>query len=130
MNINSKTGGIMDIACPRCGEPWDLDCLHEQAAEAYGVPYYLDDDTHPSWERPRGRARNPAYSSEEYERVFAHVSAAFRTSGCSALTVYGATCSKEPVSERGVLLANVAYELCGDDLDGAAAVIDDLGGSL
>ena len=23
----------MDINCPRCGEPWDHDCLHEAAAE-------------------------------------------------------------------------------------------------
>jgi hypothetical protein len=120
----------MDIACPRCGEPWDLDCLREQAAEEYGVPYHLDDETQPSWERPRARVRNPAHSSEEYERVFAHVSAAFRQNGCSALTVYSASCSTEPVSERGAMLANVAYERCGDDLDGAAAMIDDLGGSL
>lgn len=120
----------MDLICPCCGEPWDFECLHDQAAAEYDTPYYLGDDTQPSWERPRARARNPAYSSAEYDRVFAEVSAAFRKNGCSALTVYSATCSKERVSDRGAVLANVAYELCGDDMDGAAAMIDDLGGSL
>lgn len=24
----------MDISCPRCGEPWDFDTLHEEASES------------------------------------------------------------------------------------------------
>ena len=62
--------------------------------------------------------------------MFGQVSAAFRKNGCSALTVFSATCSKDPASDRGAVLANVAFELCGDDMDGAAGMIDDLGGWL
>lgn len=90
----------MDIRCPRCGEPWDFDTLHEAAAE--------NDST--------------------YEKVAAD----FRRRGCVAL--FGDACSpdpNEPVNPRTGLKASEAaatlYDLLGDDMDGAAALLEDEG---
>ncbi len=54
----------MDIRCPCCGEPWDMDCLHEEVEH-------------------RGA------QDEEYEEVYNQVKSDFFKKGCTALTVYG-----------------------------------------
>lgn len=110
----------MDLYCPQCGEPWDIDSLHEEAEARYGLPYYKtrDDQTH-------GR-RNPAWVEKEYQEVFNRVRAEFQVKGCDALHAIGGHC--EPPSEWGktrARLASAAYDLLGDDIDGAAAMLED-----
>jgi hypothetical protein len=92
----------MDIRCPKCGEPWDMDTLHDEV-----------------------EARNGALAAifrRPYEVEYNEVSADFRARGCPALTSYAATCSQATASP-GI---GILYDLLGDDLDGAAAMLDDL----
>ena len=89
----------MDIYCPKCGEPWDIDSIHEEAQE-------------------RGTT---------FEKVLRQ----FQVVGCSAL---GEPCS-EPDTETddsfGLTKAQASsalYEMLGDDIDGAASMLDDMFG--
>lgn len=88
----------MDLYCPRCGEPWDLDTLHEETA---------------------ARIQNVRVALP-YETAFAEVRRDFQQRGCAALG--------EPrcLDRDGTAtVAAAVYELLGDDLDGAAAMLDD-----
>ena len=94
----------MDLICPRCGEPWDMDCLHDEAAERH------------------------TKDGGEYADVYASVAGDFRARGCLALTTaYGSQpgCVRE--QSHSTLAASATYELLGDDMDGAAAMLEDMG---
>lgn len=90
----------MDILCPVCGEPWDNDSLHEVVSEGTFADY-------------KTAARE------------------FRTRGCGV--VFGnSACKKDAVAtERHGLKSTDAaaalYDLLGDDMDGAAAMLEDYG---
>jgi len=92
----------MDLYCPKCGEPWENDTLHDEA-KASGQTY-----------RAIGRD--------------------FQSRGCEALTSYGAKHTDPPIETtdrtwglKPQEAAALMYDLLGDDLDGAAAMLDDLG---
>lgn len=101
----------MDLACPTCGEPWDNDCLHEEAGarESEGLPGC----------------------------TYHAVAREFRTKGCRALaTAYGPQGHCQPYTDQsrdntfGLTRSEAAsalYELLGDDMDGAATMLEDLG---
>lgn len=75
----------MDIRCPKCGEPWDIDELHE-----------LDD--------------------MDFKTAYRK----FQKVGCEVFdTDHG------EVNETAAALAQAAYEVLGDDVDGAASMLDD-----
>lgn len=112
-------GENMDLYCARCGEPWDMDSLHEEAGERYGVPYYANDADR------RAYRTNPAWSEGAYSKVYRQVSEEFRAHGCSALRTFGANC--EPAASERASAAGAMYDLLGDDLDGAASMLADLG---
>lgn len=79
----------MDIYCPKCAEPVEIDYLHDVA-----------DD-------------NGTTFTVELHR--------FQSDGCKAI---GARCN--PVKDRGRASAAAAlYDLLGDDIDGAAAMLED-----
>lgn len=90
----------MDIRCPKCGEPWDLDSLHDEVADRK------------QW------ADNPA------TETFDSVCKDFYTRGCEALTSFGGRCNPE-VDAKAATLASVTYDVLGDDIDGAAAMLED-----
>lgn len=93
----------MDIYCPKCGEPWELDTLHDEVSE-----------------RLNGRSVTDEYYQGEFRKVMRD----FQTKGCMALdggTVCAPTISGQPRAD----IAAVAYELLGDDIDGAASMLDD-----
>ncbi len=97
----------MDIRCTKCGEPWDLDCLHDEATFRYpDKPWY-----------PNGE-----YSQAAYDPILAEVRDDFRKRGCVALG--GSRCdgSAGPLSAA---IAAAAFELMGDDIDGVASMLDD-----
>jgi hypothetical protein len=83
----------MDIYCSRCGEPWDNDCLHDEASDT--------------------------------GQTYRQVARAFQVKGCSALTTYGASCNADTAGSLRAALAGAAFELCGDDMDGASAMLED-----
>lgn len=83
----------MDLYCPTCTEPWDNDCLHDEAQES--------------------------------GRTYREVAADFRERGCHALeTAYGAA-DCQPANNMRAAAMGAMFELCGDDMDGAASLMDD-----
>ena len=99
----------MDIYCPKCGEPWDFDSLHEQVA------IMIDD-----------RDGRP------YDQLFDAVREDFYRDGCKA---FGSPCTgisdTSVDSTFGLTKAEAAsamYDLLGDDIDGAVAMLDDMFG--
>lgn len=89
---------MSDVFCKVCGEPWDVDTFHEYAEEWQ----HLGE----TW-------------TDHYRR--------FQREGCGRTFVaWGVKC--EPVEHgRNALVADV-YALLGDDIDGAAATLEDFGG--
>lgn len=88
----------MDLYCPNCGEPWDNDEFH--------------------------------YQAQHTGRTYVEVTTDFRTRGCGALDARCSTPSTETDTAFGLTrqaAAGAMYELLGDDMDGAAAMLDDLG---
>lgn len=94
----------MDIYCSTCAEPWDNDCIHDEV-----------------------EARRDAGDKEAtYQRVMRE----FQRKGCKALTTaYGLADECQPAEDDSsylrAALAGAAYELLGDDMDGAAAELED-----
>lgn len=110
----------MDLICPRCGEPWDIDCLHEEAELRIGgaAEYLLQ------------KAKDPEGAARSYQRLFDEISKDFRTRGCAALVKFRATdqpCEMKPSGPAATraAMASAAYDLCGPDIDGAAAMLED-----
>lgn len=97
----------MDIRCPRCLEPCDVDTLHEFVSEMREL-----------------------FPGDGY--TFADTYRRFMSEGCSAaFPGWGWKCEPD-TSGRGVVLSELA-ELLGDDVDGFASLCEDLdvfGGAL
>ena len=80
----------MDIYCPLCKEPWELDSLHEETD--YRYPEYkpwmkaeVPEDR--QWAKPR---ENGLYHHQNiYEEYFNKVKNEFYRNGCIAMTAYG-----------------------------------------
>ena len=89
----------MDILCRKCGESWDLDSLHEEVERRFPG---LEGD------------------ANAYRGVWRQVAKDFRDRGCPAL---GATCGER----KGDPAIGALYDVLGDDMDGAAAEMEDLG---
>ena len=93
---------MADIFCPRCGEPWDVDSLAEEAAAR----------------KEEGAPR------ATYDEVIVD----FRTKGCGeTMTAYGfgRPCQETPLNP----IANASkalFELLGNDVDGVANETEDL----
>jgi hypothetical protein len=90
----------MDIYCPRCGEPWDIDSLHEETDHRQG-------------------------SGEEIS--FNGVRRDFSRRGCLALTGYGVSevdCRRDTGNARA-MASSALMGILGDDIDGVAALMDD-----
>lgn len=90
----------MDITCGRCGEQWDNDTIHEEVAER-------------------------AYTGEE--TTYSAVAAEFRQQGCGiAFREFlgnPGQCTK--VNSLRAAAADAMADLLGDDMDGAASLMDD-----
>ena len=96
----------MDIRCPKCGEPWDIDSLHEEViVRNYTRPWTDPDGTH---------------HQDTYERYFKEVKDDFNKRGCIA--VGGDECQDNP---RMWGLASIISDVMGDDIDGEAMMWDD-----
>lgn len=86
----------MDLYCPKCRELWDNDTFHEVA--------------------------------EELGSTYAKVAAVFRSQGCGAAfrgSAYdpGRHCSASAAPDPMVA---AMYDMLGDDMDGAAAMFEDM----
>lgn len=96
----------MDIKCRICGEPWDMECIHDQISEEYpDEPWRLYGE----------------YNQELYDGYYSDMRKRFIKEGCKA---FGANCNP---STKANPEWQVAYELMGDDLDGVASIMEDMG---
>lgn len=86
----------MDIPCPICGEPWDNDTIHEEV----------------EYRKSNGDAK----------ATYSKVAQEFRSKGC--VTFNGASQCKPSNSFRQQAI-RMTYDLLGDDMDGAASLLDD-----
>jgi hypothetical protein len=106
----------MDILCRNCGEPWDMDSLHEEIDARWpDKPWIV----------------NGVHDQAVYERDhYAVVSRDFRRNGCKAMWAMSGNpkghvpswCHKTEASSDTV---GAIYDLLGGDMDGAASMLDD-----
>jgi hypothetical protein len=118
----------LDLYCPSCGEPWDHDTIHEVANENYlndgNPPYYLSEEDR------RAFRKNPDYREDEYGIYFRDAQRDFQARGCVAL---GGECGEPSTGTDAVFgltrqdAAAALYDVLGDDTDGAAAMLEDMG---
>lgn len=112
----------MDLYCVRCGEPWDFDTLHEEAELRYENEYGVEHRT--------TYQRDSDLAERRYRPIFDQIAKDFRTLGCQALKEFRGTdapCEGAPSIRAGdrAAVASALYDLLGDDMDGAAALLDD-----
>lgn len=88
----------MDLYCPKCGEPWDNDCLHEEAEDS-GRTY------------------------QEVSRDFASHGCAALSNAYGAGVADD--CKASRGNARRAEISAVAFDLMGDDTDGVASMMDD-----
>ena len=94
----------MDIICPVCCEPWEIDTLHEYVREA----------------------------SEMFPRdgyTFEMVRARFMSQGCGAAFAGWKVACDPDTSGRASVFAGLA-DILGDDVDGYASFCEDFGGEI
>ena len=97
----------MDIYCPLCGEPWDLDSIHGEISRRYpGKP----------WRDIQGE-----FLKDVYSKKYNEVRDELYTQGCKAL---GGICSKEKDEVRAGL-TSALIDILGDDIGGIAAELED-----
>lgn len=115
----------MDIYCKTCGEPWDMDTLHDVVSERM-LQGLLPTVTHP------GVLHGEEYKEyrSAYEDNYHAVRKDFYRNGCRAMTGYRSDWCGKPSSEGMAYTAQVAdsmYDLFGDDLDAVACMMEDAG---
>lgn len=92
----------MDIICPKCAEPWDNDSIHEEV----------------------DNRRDDGDTTADYYKIAAE----FRRKGCQTFTyAWDGDCGNQLTDRQAfrAQLAGVAYDMLGDDMDGAASLLDD-----
>lgn len=96
----------MDIKCSNCLEDWDLDSLHDAIAIDY-------DSTN--------------YTPAEYATLYSNARKAFSRLGCAFMEYGNAATTKncEPAERGARTIVSEVYDLLGDDMDGAAAMLED-----
>ena len=90
----------MDIRCPKCGNAWEIDSLHDRIDA-------LHDFT--SENRPRGDA---------YQVYYRQMQKDFRRLGCEALGERCSSCSAHPA-------IRALMDMNGEDFDGLACELED-----
>jgi len=98
----------MDIKCKICGEPWDIDELHERIKE-----YYPDEP----WRDDTGRLM-----VHDYDRFFDEARLAFSKVGCE---YFGTSHNVTKLSSEDSRLIGELYDLAGDDIDFAASMLEE-----
>lgn len=98
----------MDIYCPICAEPYDMDELHEEIAERVNA------------------GTMPNLPREEYGELYDQIKDEFYSKGCKTFSwVKPEDCV--PDTSGRAYIAAALYDAFGHDLDGVASDLADLG---
>ncbi len=101
---------MADIFCPICGEPWDLDCLHDEVTHRNpDQQWYVD-----------GK-----YDQTLYDPLFSEVRKQFQRNGCVALTSYNGEHNEDTMDRPRNSVYGALFELAGDDVDFAISMMED-----
>lgn len=123
----------MDLICPVCGEPWEHDSLHEEAGARFTEAKGFD------YKELMRREPDSDKRQRMYDPFWKAVSSEFRTKGCRALEKgFGPQSHCQPgASDDGTRdktfnltrteAASALYDMLGDDMDGAASMLDEMG---
>lgn len=128
----------MDIYCPVCREPWDMDTLHDRVKELHPdmpwVVYQTDKPNRvPGHNDPFWYQQFPYeeinkgivgwYLPDKYQEYYQPIRREFYAKGCEAL---GTTHYEDsPYMNKDNSAISMIYELADDDLDFAATMIED-----
>jgi len=118
----------MDVYCRICGEPWDMDTLHEEIDERIAKGFLAELPDNDNY-RPGDQYRK---YREVYDSYYQKVRSEFYRRGCGAMWAFRGVAEDESPSwcvksgTSGTVLAmNTLIDLMGDDLDGIASMMDD-----
>lgn len=114
----------MDIYCRICGEPWDMDTLHEEidARIAIGDLAPLPDHDNYNQASPKYRAYRKVYDG-----YYTTVREDFYKRGCNAMYAFSGGPSSwcVPKNTGTTAAMGVLIDVLGDDLDGIASMMED-----
>ncbi len=118
--------------CRKCGEPWDLDTLHEAIAEQHAdrlerlyLTHYGTTDPYGkhggrrTWTAAASHAFQAAYERDLFDPMVAD----FRARGCAAIG-WSSPCVPDGNADRVSVLGVIA-DLMGGDVDGAESAEED-----
>lgn len=104
------------MRCNRCGEPWDLDSLHEEISAQFGEEIEeLREEFGPNYWR-----YDSGWQKEYEKRYFNPALASFRKLGCA---YFGCRCEVS-LEEGSREVLDMIAELSGNDVDGAESDIE------
>lgn len=121
---------MADIYCPRCGEPWDMECFHDEVAyryrEVFPKPWYVSENPGDTYTR-YDEKNEGWYSQSEYEKIYKPIKDDFFRKGCVILTAYtdGELCEINPNTRMARGIQQVAVDIMGDDIDGIVSMLED-----
>lgn len=95
----------MDIRCPVCLEPYEMDTIHDVVTER--------------WPDKPWKSKDGTFDEKNYDVFYRQVQKEFRLKGCEALG--GEHSAQRAKSGIGYAI----YDLMGDDFDGAASAFED-----
>lgn len=118
----------MDVRCPKCGEPWDIDSLHDEVGNRYpSAPWMVQHKPkgYSSYQRREGEPYAGMWHDQQvYETYFEEVRKDFRMNGCAALSGgYNRWC-EEHASKRYAIAGPIMDFFVGD-IDAAAEGLED-----
>lgn len=107
---------MADVRCPICGEPWELDTLHDEVSHRFPTkPWYQAEKPDEfTYQNSEGRW----HSQKAYEVYFKIVRKEFNLKGCEALTSYGGGHNKDTIDPKNSVYGQI-MEFNGDDIDAA-----------
>ena len=118
----------MDMHCRICGEPWDMDTLHD------AIKFKMGDGLLKSITYPDGASTSSkeyVEYREMYDSYYSQMRSEFYSQGCKALYGYNADhCEPEIPKEGSNKISRSAamgalIDILGDDLEGIASMMDD-----
>lgn len=109
------------MRCPKCGEPWDLDMLHEQISDEYGDEV---ETLRKKYENhPRRYRYDDPFQAEYEKKFFKPMKDKFYKEGCRA---FYSRCN-EIVNKEAAMFSSALEDMLGDDVDGIEAMLGDMG---